>query len=57
MVQVQYGTENIPTATAIVLTPEGLEKTVVATGSGSVEAILIHWSNLYLELYMSLITV
>ncbi len=39
MVQVQYGTENIPTATAIVLTPEGLEKTVVATGSGSVEAI------------------
>ena len=26
MVQVQYGTENIPTATAIVLTPEGLEK-------------------------------
>ncbi len=39
MVQVQYGTENIPTATAIVLTPEGLEKTVVATGAGSVEAI------------------
>lgn len=38
-VQVQYGTENIPTATASVLTPEGQLKTVVATGSGSVEAI------------------
>lgn len=38
-VQVQYGTENIPTATASVTTPEGEEKTVAATGSGSVEAI------------------
>ncbi len=38
-VQVQYGTENIPTATASVQTPEGEVKTVVATGSGSVEAI------------------
>lgn len=38
-VQVQYGTENIPTATASVQTPEGELKTVVATGSGSVEAI------------------
>lgn len=38
-VQVQYGTENIPTATASVITPEGDEKTVVSTGSGSVEAI------------------
>lgn len=38
-VQVQYGTENIPTATASVQTPEGDIKTVVATGSGSVEAI------------------
>ena len=38
-VQVQYGTENIPTATASVLTPEGEIKTLAATGSGSVEAI------------------
>jgi 2-isopropylmalate synthase len=38
-VQVQYGTENIPTATASVVTPSGEEKTVAATGSGSVEAI------------------
>ncbi len=38
-VQVQYGTENIPTATATVLTPEGEVKTLAATGSGSVEAI------------------
>ncbi|MFJ5789075.1 2-isopropylmalate synthase [Lysinibacillus sp. NPDC093197] len=39
MVQVQYGTENIPTATATVVTPDGHVKNVVATGSGSVEAI------------------
>ncbi|SOC06270.1 2-isopropylmalate synthase [Ureibacillus xyleni] len=38
-VQVSYGTENIPTATASVLTPEGAVKTLAATGSGSVEAI------------------
>lgn len=38
-VQVQYGTENIPTATASVVTPEGDIKTLAATGSGSVEAI------------------
>ncbi|MDN4492464.1 2-isopropylmalate synthase [Ureibacillus aquaedulcis] len=38
-VQVSYGTENIPTATASVLTPEGELKTLAATGSGSVEAI------------------
>ncbi|MEK4425592.1 2-isopropylmalate synthase [Solibacillus sp. FSL K6-1523] len=38
-VQVQYGTENIPTATASVVTPEGDTKTLAATGSGSVEAI------------------
>ena len=38
-VQVQYGTENIPTATATVVTTEGNVKIVVATGSGSVEAI------------------
>lgn len=38
-VQVSYGTENIPTATASVITPEGETKTVAATGSGSVEAI------------------
>ena len=38
-VQVQYGTENIPTATASVVTPEGEIKTMAATGSGSVEAI------------------
>ncbi|MEK4229429.1 2-isopropylmalate synthase [Solibacillus sp. FSL H8-0538] len=38
-VQVQYGTENIPTATASVITPEGETKTLASTGSGSVEAI------------------
>lgn len=38
-VQVQYGTENIPTATVSVKTPAGEELTVAATGSGSVEAI------------------
>lgn len=38
-VQVSYGTENIPTATASVVTPEGEVKTLAATGSGSVEAI------------------
>lgn len=38
-VQVQYGTENIPTATASVTAPNGEEKTLVSTGSGSVEAI------------------
>lgn len=38
-VQVSYGTENIPTATAKIVTPEGLTKNLVATGSGSVEAI------------------
>ena len=38
-VQVQYGTENIPTATVNVTTPSKEQKTLVATGSGSVEAI------------------
>ena len=38
-VQVQYGTENIPTATVNVTTPSKEVKTLVATGSGSVEAI------------------
>ena len=38
-VQVQYGTEHIPTATASVIAPNGEEKTLVSTGSGSVEAI------------------
>lgn len=38
-VQVSYGTENIPTATASVITPEGEYKTLAATGAGSVEAI------------------
>lgn len=38
-VQVSYGTENIPTATASVITPEGEQKTLAATGAGSVEAI------------------
>ncbi|MER1987289.1 MAG: 2-isopropylmalate synthase [Solibacillus sp.] len=38
-VQVQYGTENIPTATVAVITPEGNEKMLASTGSGSVEAI------------------
>jgi 2-isopropylmalate synthase len=38
-VQVQYGTENIPTATVTVTAPNKEKKTLVATGSGSVEAI------------------
>lgn len=38
-VQVQYGTENIPTATVAVVTPEGEERMLASTGSGSVEAI------------------
>lgn len=38
-VQVSYGTENIPTATATIVTPNGTVKNLVATGSGSVEAI------------------
>lgn len=38
-VQVQYGTENIPTATVSVITPEGDLKMLASTGSGSVEAI------------------
>ncbi len=38
-VQVSYGTDNIPTATASVLTPQGDLKTIAATGAGSVEAI------------------
>ncbi|MEX3622695.1 2-isopropylmalate synthase [Viridibacillus arvi] len=38
-VQVQYGTENIPTATVQVIQPDGEEVTVASTGSGSVEAI------------------
>ena len=38
-VQVSYGTDNIPTATASVTTPEGETKTIAATGAGSVEAI------------------
>lgn len=38
-VQVSYGTDNIPTATASVVTPEGEDKTLAATGAGSVEAI------------------
>lgn len=38
-VQVSYGTDNIPTATASVVTPEGDTKTLAATGAGSVEAI------------------
>ncbi len=38
-VQVSYGTDNIPTATASVVTPEGETKTVAATGAGSVEAV------------------
>ncbi|MEJ9280762.1 MULTISPECIES: 2-isopropylmalate synthase [Ureibacillus] len=38
-VQVSYGTDNIPTATASVTTPEGETKTLAATGAGSVEAI------------------
>lgn len=38
-VQVQYGTENIPTATVQVIQPDGEVVTVASTGSGSVEAI------------------
>ncbi|WP_107942703.1 2-isopropylmalate synthase [Metasolibacillus fluoroglycofenilyticus] len=38
-VQVQYGTENIPTATVAVATPNGDLATAASTGSGSVEAI------------------
>lgn len=38
-VQVQYGTENIPTATAAVATPTGNVATAASTGAGSVEAI------------------
>ncbi|RXI98456.1 2-isopropylmalate synthase [Anaerobacillus alkaliphilus] len=37
--QVNYGTNNIPTATITMTTPEGLELQEAATGSGSVEAI------------------
>src|SRR5699024_12827157 len=38
-VQVQYGTENIPTATVAVTLPTGEQVSKAATGSGSVEAI------------------
>lgn len=38
-VQVSYSTENIPTAIATIVTPDSTVKTLVATGSGSVEAI------------------
>ncbi|HZG73587.1 MAG TPA: 2-isopropylmalate synthase [Chondromyces sp.] len=38
-IQVQYGTENIPTATISAQLPNGSEVTEAATGSGSVEAI------------------
>ena len=38
-VQVQYGTDNIPTATVSVVTPSGEETSKSARGSGSVEAI------------------
>ncbi len=37
--QVNYGTNNIPTATVTMTTPEGIELQEAATGSGSVEAI------------------
>ncbi|OIJ18337.1 2-isopropylmalate synthase [Anaerobacillus alkalidiazotrophicus] len=37
--QVNYGTNNIPTATITLKTPEGKELQEAATGSGSVEAI------------------
>lgn len=37
--QVNYGTNNIPTATITMTTPEGEELQEAATGSGSVEAI------------------
>ena len=38
-VQVQYGTANIPTATASAIGPDGTAIHEAATGSGSVEAI------------------
>ncbi|OZI10563.1 2-isopropylmalate synthase [Bacillaceae bacterium SAS-127] len=38
-IQVQYGTENIPTATISATLPDGQNVTEAATGSGSVEAI------------------
>lgn len=38
-IQVQYGTENIPTATIAAIRPNGTHVEVAATGSGSVEAI------------------
>ncbi|WP_338753471.1 2-isopropylmalate synthase [Bacillus sp. FJAT-52991] len=38
-IQVQYGTENIPTATISATLPDGQHVTEAATGSGSVEAI------------------
>ncbi|KZR59026.1 2-isopropylmalate synthase [Pseudobacillus badius] len=38
-IQVQYGTENIPTATISATLPDGRQVTEAATGSGSVEAI------------------
>ncbi len=38
-IQVQYGTENIPTATISVTSPDGENIFEAATGSGSVEAI------------------
>ena len=38
-VQVQYGTDNIPTATVSIVTPSGEETSKAASGSGSVEAI------------------
>ncbi|MBM7647639.1 2-isopropylmalate synthase [Bacillus ectoiniformans] len=38
-IQVQYGTENIPTATIAAVLPDGSQVTEAATGSGSVEAI------------------
>lgn len=37
--QVQYGTNQIPTATITIETPDGLEVQEASTGSGSVEAI------------------
>ncbi|WP_040287148.1 2-isopropylmalate synthase [Sporosarcina koreensis] len=38
-IQVQYGTNNVPTATVSAVTPEGKEVNVATTGAGSVEAI------------------
>lgn len=38
-VQVQYGTNNIPTATVVVKTPESVLKEEAAIGAGSVDAI------------------